>query len=283
MKTTRVAITACSDARPPEKRRELEAVLEVFREMGLEPVCSEHIFSERAPFGASCRQKAAELEAFYRDETIQGIFDVSGGNLSNELLPELDYDLLREKPKPFWGYSDLTALMNGIYARTGNPGWLYQIRNLTGAQGEWQRREFAAYLAGRGGKLTEIHWERIQGSHMEGTLIGGNIRCFLKLAGTPWLPSFRGKVLFLESLSGSAALAASFFSQLKQMGVFREIAGLLLGTFTELERAGQTEELLAAVRHAVGNSGIPVAKTQEAGHGEDSRCLVIGRPYACTF
>ena len=44
MKTTRVAITACSDARPPEKRRELEAVLEVFREMGLEPVCSEHIF-----------------------------------------------------------------------------------------------------------------------------------------------------------------------------------------------------------------------------------------------
>ena len=75
---------------------------------------------------------------------------------------------------------------------------------------------------------------------------------------------------------------ASFFSQMKQMGVFQKIAGLLLGTFTELEKNGQAQELLRVVRQAAGTK-LPVAKTRAVGHGEDSRCLIIGRPYACSF
>ena len=278
----RIAVTACSDALPPERRGKVEELLGILREMELEPVCSRYIFSDRAPFGVDGRKRAGELESFYRDASIGGIFDISGGNLANELLDELDYELLQRNSKPFWGYSDLTALLNAVYARTGNPAWLYQIRNMTGSDGARQREEFAAYLSGKDRRLLEVPWEGVQGGHMEGVLIGGNIRCFLKLAGTPYMPSFQGKLLFLESRSGSAALMASFFSQMKQMGVFQKIAGLLLGTFTELEKNGQTQELLRVVRQAAGTK-LPVAKTRAVGHGEDSRCLIIGRPYACSF
>ena len=66
--------------------------------------------------------------------------------------------------------------------------------------------------------------------------MGGNIRCFLKLAGTPYMPDTRGKILFLESNGGDRHRTAAAFSQLRQMGVFDEIAGLLLGTFTALDR-----------------------------------------------
>ena len=71
---------------------------------------------------------------------------------------------------------------------------------------------------------------------MEGILLGGNLRCFLKLAGTPYFPDLDGKLLFLESLGGGPELIASLLAQLSQLGVFQKIAGLLLGTFTELSK-----------------------------------------------
>ena len=71
---------------------------------------------------------------------------------------------------------------------------------------------------------------------MEGILAGGNLRCFLKLAGTPYFPDLTGKILFLESLGGGPELLASLLSQLGQLGVFQKISGLL---FRHLYRAGK--------------------------------------------
>ena len=54
---------------------------------------------------------------FYQDREIQMIFDISGGDIANEILPYLDFEVIAENPKPFWGYSDLTTIMNAIYAK----------------------------------------------------------------------------------------------------------------------------------------------------------------------
>lgn len=67
---------------------------------------------------------------FYRDDEIRAIFDVSGGDIANEILPYLDFDSIAQSDKMFWGYSDFTTIINAIYAKTGKPSVLYQIRNL---------------------------------------------------------------------------------------------------------------------------------------------------------
>ena len=67
----------------------------------------------------------------------------------------------------------------------------------------------------------------------------------------------------------------TYFSQLKQMGVFNQVSGILLGTFTAMENkelAPTVEELLLKVVRPE----LPVAKTSEIGHGDDSKCLMIG-------
>ncbi len=139
MKSCKVGITACSDARPFSEEQGMERVLEVLREAGLDPVRSDCIFSGEAPFGMAIPpQKRRALNRFYEDHSIRAIFDLSGGNLSNEILGELDYEVIASNPKPFWGYSDLTALMNAVYARTGGRSFLYNVRNLTGADGDRQ-------------------------------------------------------------------------------------------------------------------------------------------------
>ena len=68
---------------------------------------------------------------FYRDDSVEEIFDVSGGDLANEILPYLDFQTIAYGKKHFWGYSDLTTVLNAIYARTGKSSVLYQVRNLT--------------------------------------------------------------------------------------------------------------------------------------------------------
>ena len=68
--------------------------------------------------------------SFYKDAEIKGIFDISGGDVANGILPYLDYDVIANSPKIFLGYSDLTTVLNAIYQKTGRASVLYQIRKL---------------------------------------------------------------------------------------------------------------------------------------------------------
>ena len=111
---------------------------------------------------------------------------------------------------------------------------------------------------------------------MEGVVIGGNTRCFLKLAGTPYMPDFSDKILFLESLGGGKPELITYLNQLKQMGAFQKISGLLLGTFTKFEEKESPSDLTKLVQTVVGDPALPIAKTQQIGHGSQSRCFIIG-------
>lgn len=160
---------------------------------------------------------------FYKDKEIKAIFDISGGDIANEVLEYLDYDIIRDNPKIFYGYSDLTTVINAIYAKTGNVSGLYQIRNLIYKDSEQQINNFKNTIIDEGNALTDIEYYFIQEGYMEGTIIGGNIRCFLKLAGTEYMPDFSGKILLLEGLNSTSQQVATYLCQLRQMGAFNKI------------------------------------------------------------
>lgn len=113
---------------------------------------------------------------------------------------------------------------------------------------------------------------------MEGVMIGGNIRCFLKLAGTDFQPDFRGKILLLEAMGGGVPQMVTFLSQLKMMHAFEQINGILLGTFSQMERDQLTPDMPQLVRQAAGPD-LPIAKTPYIGHGTDAHAAVIGKFY----
>lgn len=68
-------------------------------------------------------------------------------------------------------------------------------------------------------------------------------------------------------------------NQLKQMGAFQKISGLLLGTFTKFEEKESPSDFAKLVQTAVGDPALPIAKTQQIGHGSQSRCFIIGTHY----
>ncbi len=274
-KGSKVGIVCCSNGQKASYRDKLEILNNVLTEIGLVPIFSDYIFEQNGAAAGSAEERAAALMDFYRDEEIKAIFDISGGDMANEILQELDYNMIGNSGKQFWGYSDLTTIINGIYAKTGKSSVLYQVRNLLYDYGERQKADFKETVLEGKGNLTEFPYEFVQGDFMEGIVLGGNIRCLLKLAGTPYFPDLNGKILLLEAYSGLVPRMRAYLSQLKQMGAFERAFGILLGTFTQLEQEGQDAKIEDLVLSFAGK-GIPIAKTGFIGHGPDSRAIEIG-------
>ena len=244
--------------------------------MGLEPVYSKYIFADASVFAGTALERAESLMGFYKDPEIRAIYDISGGDISNEVLPYLDFKMIRDSGKQFWGYSDLTTVINAIYAQTGNPSVLYQVRNLIYDHADEQIRNFKASVLGSNNDLYDVKYDFIQGEELRGVVVGGNIRCFLKLAGTKYWPGMDGKILLLESYGGTVPQMATYLAQLNQIGVFHQLAGIILGTFTAMEQQQCRPDIVNLVRTYTGRE-LPIAVTREIGHGTDSKAIVIGK------
>lgn len=266
-----VGITACSNTLSSTYEDTIKELDYSLYDVGLTMADCSYIYGER-----SADAKAEQLNALYANPDIKAIFDVSGGDAANELLPYLDYDLIKSSDKIFHGYSDLTTIINAIYAKTDKVGCLYDVRNLIFEYRERQMADFVMTIMNDEDDLWNIDCEFVQGERMKGIVVGGNARCFLKLAGTEYMPSLKHKILLLESRSGNAVKVRSYFIQLAQMGVFKEVSGVLLGTFLEMEKEGVISAA-DMLKEICGDKNLPIAITNDVGHRSDSKAVYIGR------
>lgn len=273
----KVGIVACSNGLTADTKGVAEKLIDALEELGLEAVMSKKLYRENLIYNGTNKEKAEVLNDFFKADSIKAIFDISGGDAANGILEYLDYDAIKNNTKLLFGYSDLTVLLNSIYAKTNMPSYLYQIKNIIGNYSEIQKKNFKnTFINGENAELLNFNYKWVQGNHMKGTIIGGNIRCFLKLAGTEYLPDFNNKILLLESLSGDAFKMNTFINQYKQMGVFKKIKGIILGSFTEMEQKNIKPDVISIIKDIINDENIPIIKTDMIGHGQNSRCISIG-------
>lgn len=230
---------------------QVDDLIAYFENKGVTVYVSKYLYNQ-----ASGKEKAEELKEFY-NMNVDYIFDVSGGNLSLDTLFYIDFRSIKDSDTIYMGYSDNTTIINAIYTMTHKYSYLYQPR----------------YFLRHTKDLEAFDASYIQGENLEGTVIGGNIRCFLKLAGTTFFPDVRDKILFLESFSGDKYLIESYFAQLRLLGVFSKIKGLVLGSFTELEKKDSVLEIALKYYDGV------IIKTNDIGHQPNSKSLKIGAQY----
>lgn len=215
--------------------------------------------SDIVSVSSSGKERAEVFNQWMREDCFDYIMDISGGDLANLTLNWIDYEAYKESKSIFFGYSDVTVVLNSLYEKTKKECCLFQVRN-------------EPYFDDSFDQFVHT-W--INPGDMSGTVIGGNLRCFLKLAGTPYMPDPMNKILFLESYSGDENRILTYFSQLEQMGVFKKVSGLILGQFTELDQKKQDRILYKIVT----DYNIPVCRTHQIGHAKHSKALWIGRHY----
>lgn len=293
----KAALTACSDPIPGGRLQEITQVADILREEGLEVVFPSPFWGSPGPglvqpdpllfaedengpakvdAPVDSKSKAEGLNSCFRDPETAIIFDVSGGDVANGVLPFLDYEAIRQSSALFCGYSDLTTVINAIIARTAKRAMNYQIRNILYDHAAEQRRYLRENVLAEKIPTEDLAVRFIRGTHMEGKILGGNMRCFLKLAGTPYWPDMRGNILLLESMGGGVYQMMTALEQYRQMGVFEQISGVLLGTFSKME----TENLHPTVPDLVMQmlpDNLPVACTRYVGHYSDARAVVLGQ------
>jgi muramoyltetrapeptide carboxypeptidase LdcA involved in peptidoglycan recycling len=294
-------VIAPSLSRPTVTRRVDPAPIEArFAGMGLRISYGRHV-DEVDAFGSSpVAARIADLHDAFTDPTVAGVSTVIGGFNSNELLPFVDWNLIRANPKVFCGFSDITALQAAMLARAGmitwsGPHWsTFGMRDHCGQTLDWFQ---AALLRDAPVELrpspewTDDRWfldqddrhpERNDGwwplraGQATGPIVGGNLCTLNLLQGTGYLPGLDGTVLVIEDDETSDVVTfARNLTSLLQLPDAPGVRGLAIGRF---QRASQlSRELLDQI---VGNqpalAGKPVLANIDVGHTSPMATVPIG-------
>ncbi|WP_298578425.1 LD-carboxypeptidase [uncultured Luteimonas sp.] len=239
-------VALVSPSAATDERLDLRLSQEVMEALGFRVKTGAHFGARRGHLAGSDEARAADINAAFADDEVRAVIAVRGGSGAARVLPLLDYEAIRANPKVLLGYSDITALHNAILARTG----LVTFHGPNGT-GSWNgfntdqferlffRRELMEYrnpveagdelVPRRNRTLT------IAGGKARGELVGGNLTVLTALAGSPYLPDFTGKILFLEDVSEAPYRIDRMLSTLKLMGALDRIAGLIFGECTDCD------------------------------------------------
>lgn len=249
--------------------------------LGFNVVIGEHVHSATWGYAASPQEKAEDINQMFADESIKAIICSQGGATANACLPNLDWNSIREHPKIFIGISDITVLLNAIHHKTGlitfhgnDVMWGFGRKPT-----RYDKQEFITRLID--GWIGEIPPSRerqtIRNGVTEGKLLGGNLNCLLKLAGTPYFPDFTSAILFVEAIGITPEGCDYLFQQLKQIGVFDQIRGVIIGYIDGLQNDEkaliQMEDVLL---HVTAEYDFPILKTDDFGHNCPNTVLPVG-------
>jgi len=224
-------------------------------------------------------ERAADIMAFFKDPDISAIITTNGGTSSIRTLPLLDYDIIRNNPKPIIGYSDATALQLGIYSQTG--GISFTGFNCTDIKNDSINQKILSTLIHcLNSENYSIHGGLTvnQGS-ITAPLIGGNLMCLLNLMGTPYQPDFCNKILFIEDVGIEPYIVEGMFSQLYVAGILKNVAGVIIGTFTECtaQHFSSQEKIEDVIDFWCTRINVPCIRNFSYGHIENRYVLPIGR------
>ena len=274
-------------------REKLEIVLDVVAALGLVPYVGKHVLDRYGYLAGTDRDRAADLNRFFADPQIKILLPLRGGWGCARLLPYLDYERIGQNPKILVGFSDLSALLLAIHAKT-NMIVFHGPNGLTGWQTEqtdvFRRVLFGAEnltfqnskLGVEGDRLMQVEWRirTITPGKAQGRLLGGNLSVLSGMLGSPYLPDWKGAILFVEDIGEYIYRIDRFLTHLKIAGVLERLAGFIFGQCSNCSPgegygALTLEEVL---RDHIQPLGIPAWSGAMIGHIETVWTLPIGLP-----
>ena len=270
-----------SDPVLPDQENHLAEGRDNLEAMGFKVKLGRHIRANTLGYTASPEEKAWDINSMFADPEVKAIICTQGGDTANGPLQLMDWHLIRQNPKIFMGLSDITVLLNAIHQQTGLVTFhgndiLWGFGNNLD---EYERAEFQRTLvAGEIGLIPPNRPRKtIRSGRSAGKLLGGNLRCLLKLAGTPFWPDFTDAILFIEAYEISPKGCHTAFHQLAQMAVFDQIRGAVVGYIDSMQReAGAGPYMEDILLEVTAEHTFPILKMNDFGHNCPNTVLPVG-------
>jgi muramoyltetrapeptide carboxypeptidase len=270
---------------------DISLAVDQMQALGFKVKIGAHAYDRHGYFAGRDRDRAADLNAMFADDSVAGIVCYTGGWGSPRVLPLLDYDLIRRKPTVLIGYSDITALLNAITQRTG----LVTFHGPVGSSNiepysldNFRRVVMTAEPAGtlstppkRPNDIVDRinRVVRLAPGKASGRLAGGNLTLVAATMGTPYEVQTDGAILFLEDIREEPYRIDRMLTQLALGGKFDRVAGVAFGRCTDcVNRSGggsgfSIEDVL---RDRFGSLRVPVVSGLPFGHIEQKLTLPVG-------
>lgn len=254
----------------------------------------------------SIKERADEFNELLYNDDIQVLMAAIGGYNTNSILPYIDYEYLKNHPKIIIGYSDTTALLLGIYAKTGLVTFYGPA--LASSFGEfppfvdWTFNNFKSVIfddftlpytykmpsvwtdefinwseQDRGKAEYKNSWVSVIPGICRGRLIGGNLNTMAGFFGTEYMPEIKkGDILFIEDSLKDACTIERSFSMLKLAGVFEKVSGIILGKHEKFDDNGTGRKTYEILLEVLGDCNIPFLAEFDCCHTHPMFTLPIG-------
>lgn len=225
-------------------KEEVTIAVEGLEILGFKVVLGKHIFDRYGNLAGKDEDRASDINEMFANKNINGIMAMHGGWGSARILSLLNYEIIKNNPKVFVGYSDITSLLLGIYGMTG-------LATFHGPVGSSTWNSFTVdYFKNtlidgnltrmsnpvrKGDSLVQMEDRiyTIHGGKASGKLIGGNLTVLSHILGSMYVPDFKGAILFLEDVQEDTYRIDRMMTQLKITGILNQLAGVVFGKCTD--------------------------------------------------
>jgi muramoyltetrapeptide carboxypeptidase len=270
-------------------RASFEKALSNLDTLGFYVKYSENMRVRKGFLAGTDQQRVADLHAMFTDESVAGIVCARGGYGAGRILSMLDYELIRNNPKVFVGYSDITALHFAIQKYAG----LITYHGPVGASDftKFTQDSFEDVLM-KSKRRYEFGVQDIQkdnpshivisGGEATGLLVGGNLSLIISLMGTPYDIDFENKLVFIEEIGESPYKVDRMLTQLLNSGKLDKAAGIVMGIFNDCETKETDPDydtslsLKEVLLDRLGKFKIPIAYGLPFGHISNNATIPFG-------
>lgn len=282
----------------------IELATKRLEDLGLKVSFGKHV-KEFDPdsMSASIESRIEDLHEAFRDKNVKGILTVIGGFNSNQLLDYIDYDLIKENPKILCGFSDITALCNAIYAKTGlvtysgshyssfgmKKGFEYELEYFKKMffQSEEVEVKSSEEWSDDAWFIDQENRDFIKNDGMyvinegkaEGKIIGGNLCTLNLLQGSKYMPDITDSILFIEDDNMAGKLFYVEFDRnlqsLMHLPEFKTVRGIVIGR-NEKGCEMTKEKWIKMIKGKKELDNIPVIAGADFGHSTPRFDFPIG-------
>lgn len=267
----------------------LEKAVENVKRLGFKVKLGKHIRALRGFNAGTDEQRLEDLHRMFEDPGVQGIWCARGGYGCTRILPMIDYDLIKNNPKVFLGYSDITALHNAFYQKCGLVTFHGPVASSTltpYAITHFRRalmEQHSVQLIKPSGdhlKIKDALYQpkTIHGGKASGVLIGGNLSLLASMSGTDFAINARDKLIFMEDIEEKPYRIDRMLTQLRQADELAEAAGFALGVFADCvpDPEDRSLTLEETVQDRLNPLGKPTAYGLSWGHISNQATLPVG-------
>ena len=270
---------------------ELQDSIKNLNQLGFETTYSKKILLQSGYFAGSDKDRADDLMEKFSDKSVKGIVCARGGYGCSRILPMLDYDVIRANPKVIIGYSDITALLYGIYKKSGLISFHgpvgtstfndYSVNNFKKVLINPERTSL--FLNSTSGDDENVYGvTSIVKGKGKGRLVGGNLSIMVSLIGTEYDVDYSNKIIFIEEIGEEPYRIDRMLTQMIQAGKFNNAAAVMMGIFRKCEVKKESDltaksfTLMEVLEDRLGKLKIPVVYGMSFGHVKDKFTIPFG-------